>query len=284
MQVVQAEVHKNPELSNIVSVDTEESEKESESTHQQTNKEDQLVVEFEDQAYKIDQMYQLEQEYHEMTLEQEAEAVQALIPLEQAEHRELTMLHRRQAKMEKEIMGLSQIVKERAKTKAPRLPIDLVQRSVKTEAPERQELHKLMEAQHIRVMTKQDEIPRTEKPGTCHGYYLFVEDDAGYLVEQRDKEGNIHLMKDTDTDRVLPTDYITEAQAETYQIPKKDQQPIEDNAETLSSMSTADYDWEEVETSLTTLADAFHTIGQEYERLVGIVPHMSKVQVVNMVA
>ena len=107
-------------------------------------------------------------------------------------------------------MGLSQIVKERAKAKAPSLPIDLVQRSVTTEASERQEFHKLMEAQHTRVMTKQDEIPRTEKLGTYHGYYLFIEDDAGYLVEQRDKKGNVQLVKDTDTDRVLPTDYITE--------------------------------------------------------------------------
>ena len=49
-------------------------------------------------------------------------------------------------------------------------------------------------------------------------------------------------------------------------------------------MSTADYDWEEVESLLTTIADAFHTIGQEYEKLVGIVPQMSKVQVANMVA
>ena len=62
---------------------------------------------------------QLKQEYHEMTLEQEAEAVLALTPLEQVEHWELTMLHQRQAETEKEIMGLSQIVKERAKAKAP---------------------------------------------------------------------------------------------------------------------------------------------------------------------
>ena len=178
--------------------------------------------------------------------------------------------------MEKEIIGLSQIVKKRAKAKAPSLPIDLVQRSVKTEAPGKQELHRLMEAKHTRVMIKQDEILRTEKPGTCHGYYFFVEDDAGYLVEQRDKEENIQLMKDTDTYKVLSTDYITEAEAQTYQIPKKDCQPIEDDAEIISSMSTADYDQEEVETSLTTIADAFHTIGQEYEKLVGVVPHMSK--------
>ena len=69
LQVVQAEVHRNPEPSDIVNVDTEESEKESESTHQETDQEDQLVVEFEDQAYELDQMYQLEEEYNEMTLE-----------------------------------------------------------------------------------------------------------------------------------------------------------------------------------------------------------------------
>ena len=133
-------------------------------------------------------------------------------------------------------------------------------------------------------MTKQDEIPRTQKPGTCHQYYLFVEDDSGYLVEQKDNEGNVQLMKDTDTNQVLPTDYTTEAEAETYQIPRKDCQPMEDDAETISLTSTADYDQEEVETSLTTIADAFHTIGQECEKLVGVVPHMSKVEVANMIA
>ena len=133
-------------------------------------------------------------------------------------------------------------------------------------------------------MTKQDEIPRMEKPGTCHGYYLFVEDNAGCLIEQRDKEGNIQLVKDTDTDCVLPTDYITEAEAETNQIPEKGQQTIEDNSEAIRSTSMANYDQEEVETSLLTIANSFHTIRQEYEYLVGIVPHMSKVQVVNMVA
>ena len=46
----------------------------------------------------------------------------------------------------------------------------------------------------------------------------------------------------------------------------------------------ADYDQEEVETSLATIPDVFHTIGQEYEKLVGVVPHMSKVQAANVVA
>ena len=46
----------------------------------------------------------------------------------------------------------------------------------------------------------------------------------------------------------------------------------------------ADYEQEEVETSLTTIADAFHTISQEYKKLVNVVPHMSKVQVANVIA
>ena len=58
-QVVQAEVHRNPQPSDKVSVDTEESENESESTHQKTDEEDQQVVEFKDQAYELAQMYQL---------------------------------------------------------------------------------------------------------------------------------------------------------------------------------------------------------------------------------
>ena len=60
-QVARVEVHRNPEPSDIVSVDTEESENESESTHQETDKGDQPVVEFKDQAYELAQTYQLEQ-------------------------------------------------------------------------------------------------------------------------------------------------------------------------------------------------------------------------------
>ena len=58
----------------------------------------------------------------------------------------------------------------------------------------------------------------------------------------------------------------------------------DDDAETISSTSTANYDQEEVETSLTSIAEAFHTIAQEYEKLTGTVPHMSKVQVAQVIA
>ena len=103
-------------------------------------------------------------------------------------------------------MGLSHIIKERVKARTPSIPVDLVQRSVEMEVPAKQELHRLTGAQQTRLMVKQDEMPRIEKPGTNRGYYLFMEDDSGCMVEQQDEEGNIQLIRDMDTDKILPMD------------------------------------------------------------------------------
>ena len=130
------------------------------------------------------------------------------------------------------------------------------------------------------LQIKQDEIPCTEKSGTNKGYYLFIEDDTGCLIEQPDGR----TVQDTDTDRRLPTNLITEAEASTYQVPEQDEPAMDDDAETISSTSTADYNREEVEGSLTTISEAFHTIAQEYEKLTSTVPHMSKVQAAQVVA
>ena len=67
-------------------------------------------------------------------------------------------------------------------------------------------------------------------------------------------------------------------------MPGQDSPTIDDDAETISLTSTADYDREEVETSLTTISKAFHTIAQEYEKLMGTIPHMSKIQATQVVA
>ena len=72
------------------------------------------------------------------------------------------------------------------------------------------------------------------------------------------------LILDTDTDRQLPTDLIAEQDTNKYFI-QPDEQKDENNTETISSTSTANYDREEVETSLATIAEAFHMIGNEYE-------------------
>ena len=119
-----------------------------------------------------------------------------------------------------------------------------------------------------------------ERPGTDRGYYLFVEDDTGCLIEQQSRQ----MIQDTNTDQHLPTDLITEAEASTYQVPEQDKPTIDDDAETISSTSTADNNHEEVETSLSTISDAFYTIVQEYEKLTDMVPHMSKTQAAQVIA
>ena len=83
-------------------------------------------MEFKDQAYELSQAYELEEEYQDMMTEQEAAAVRALTLQEQAEYQELSRLHQRQAEVEKEIIGLSHVIKERTTAKTPGLPVDLV--------------------------------------------------------------------------------------------------------------------------------------------------------------
>ena len=61
------------------------------------------------------------------------------------------------------------------------------------------------------------------------------------------------------------------------------EQEDQDGTETISSTSMADYDRDEVEASLTAIADAFHKIGNEYEHLCSIVLHMSKIQATNVI-
>ena len=51
---------------------------------------DPTIVEFEDLVYELSQSYEMEPEYENMTVEQEAAEVQALSPTEQVKYRELT--------------------------------------------------------------------------------------------------------------------------------------------------------------------------------------------------
>ena len=121
-----------------------------------------------------------------MTVDQEAAEVQALPPVTQAEYRELSKLHQHQADIEKKMTEVSQIIKERTKAHASGLPLDLIKRHVREEPTEGQELHQMTKKQKTRLQIKQDEIPHTEKSRTNKGYYLFIEDDMGCLMEQPD--------------------------------------------------------------------------------------------------
>ena len=134
---------------------------------------------------------------------------------------------------------MSQVITERTKAHTPGLPADLVKRNVQVEPMEKQELHKITEEQRVWALIKQDDMPRADRPGTSKDYYLFVEDDAGCMVEQQGGQ----MVRDTDMEQRLPTDLITEEEAATYQVLGQDDKTPDDNdAKTISSMSTANYD------------------------------------------
>ena len=162
-------------------VDTEACEK---TTDDEETKDEPSIVEFEDPVYELSQAYEMEPEYESMTAEQEAAEVQALSPVRQAGYRELTKLHQHQADVEEKMTKVSKIIEERTKVRAPSLPLDLIRRHVQEEPKGRQELHQMTKRQKTRLQIKQDEIPCTEKSGTNKGYYLFIEDDVGCLIEQ----------------------------------------------------------------------------------------------------
>ena len=91
------------------------------------------------------------------------------------------------------------------------------------------------------------------------------------------------LVLDNETDRQLPTDHITEQDTDKCFAPP-DEQEDGNNTETISSTSTSDYEREEVEASLATVAEAFHMTGSEYEWLCVIVSHMTKVQATSVIS
>ena len=121
------------------------------------------------------------------------------------------------------------------------------------------------------------------RPGTNKGYYVNIEDKGGVYVETVDEEGVPTMVLDMEIDKQLTTDLITEEDTDKY-FTQPGKQEDGNDTETISSTSTTDYDREEVETSLANIAKAFHTIGNEYECLCAIVPHMMKVQAVNVIS
>ena len=112
---------------------------------------------------------------------------------------------------------------------------------------------------------------------------MYVEDEGGVYIETVDENGVPTPVLDTETDQQLMMDYITEKDVEKYFVQPKEQEN-KDETETISSKSMTDYDRDEVEASLTTIADAFHKIGNEYEHLCSIIPHMSKTQAANVIS
>ena len=93
-----------------------------------------LPMEFEDPMFELMEGKELEEEYNEMTLEQEEEIIAQLTPRETVEHREMTEVYQVQASVTGQGMEIrSKMIQERAKQKALGLPPDILQRIIKEE-------------------------------------------------------------------------------------------------------------------------------------------------------
>ena len=205
-------------------------------------------------------------EYQEMTSEQEEELVSQLTPREKAEYREMKEFYQLQASETEQGMELrSAEIKEKARWRTPGLPMDLIQGMVKEEPDvTKQDIGRITEVQRQGILQKCEKAPWTTRLGTEKGYYVYIEGEGSVYLETIDEKGVPMLVLDTETDRQLPTDCIMEQDTDKYFMPPDEQEDGNDT-ETISSTSTTDYDREEVETSLATVAEAFHTIGSEYE-------------------
>ena len=121
----ESEHEKELDIEEHEEVDTEARER---PTHNEETQDEPSIVEFEDPVYELSQAHEIEPEYESMTAEQEAAEVQALSPVGQAGYRELTKLHQHQADIKRKMTGVSKIIEERTKARAPGLPVDLIRR------------------------------------------------------------------------------------------------------------------------------------------------------------
>ena len=141
----------------------------------------------------------------------------------------------------------------------------MIQRMVKVKSDvTKQDIRQITEVQQQAILQKCKRAPRTTRLGTEKGYYVYVEDEGGMYLETIDEKAVPMLVLDTETYKQLLTDLIMEQDTDKY-FTQPDEQGDKIDAETISSMSTANYDREEVEMSLATVVEAFHTIGNEYE-------------------
>ena len=113
-------------------------------SNDETTDEEEPLIDFEDPLFELSQSYEMEPEYENMTPEQEAAEVKSMMPQEQAKYHELKQFHWHQVELNKEMTGISKMIKERTNARTPGIPTDLVKRHVQEEPPECQEVERFM--------------------------------------------------------------------------------------------------------------------------------------------
>ena len=192
--------------------------------------------------YELMQETEMTTESHEMTPEWEEELVSQLTLREKAEYQEMKEYYQLQARETEQGMELrSAEIKEKARWHAPGLLMDLIQAMKEEPDVTKWDIRRITEVQQQVILRKCKKTPRTTRPGTEKGSYVYIEDEGGIYLETIDEKGVPTLVLDTKTDRQLPTDHITKQDTNKYFVPPEEQE-YKNDTETISSTSTTDYD------------------------------------------
>ena len=191
MKVVQVGISEQAEekLCSMSSEARDESAEKDESIQQKEHyktESDNPPIEFGDPVYELMQGAEIEEEYTEMTSEQEEELASQLTPQEErAEYREMKEFYHIQADESGQGMELwSTVIQSRAKQHAPGLPPDLIQQIVKVEPDaSKQDIEQISEVQQQANLQKREGAPCTMRPGNDKGYYIYIEDEGSVYVE-----------------------------------------------------------------------------------------------------
>ena len=133
-----------------------------------------------------------------------------------------------------------------------------------------------MEDKIIETIVLTDDTPSEQKTAVVQETPAGTS-SAPEEVSQTESKGVAPTTSDAtqgeQASKAIVTDMLTEEIAKEYLV----QDPDEDT-ETISSTSTADYDRDEAEELINQIASCHATLAQKYEDINKVVPHMTKTQ------
>ena len=260
----------------------------------------------------------MEAKYDDMTESEEEREVLRLSKGDQAAHKEMKDLMTVQGRLKGQVPGFGAGIHAYVMGRYPGIPSELAKPYIIPEEDHKADLLTRIPPIQIENFIQEHDrrIPRRNvvvRPGR-RGISLSIDpnsDDEIYEVNELEDslETVIRLMrpkkdsgkkdKSTETpateetqetaetkekgtdERVLVPDVISQEMADDYTKEDGLEDDEESDAETISSMSTANFDREEVEELLSQLSSCQTALSVHYNKLNEIVPHMTNTQVAN---
>ena len=257
---------------------------------------------------------ELEPEYEHLTEAEVEKQVQKMTPEERAHFKELKHLLTIQGRLKGKIPRMSYLINTYVRGRYPGIPSDTVAEHIQEADVEQQDIQRVSKEEIDVFIEEHDrKIPRRQavvRPGQ-KGITLSIDpygDSEIYTVDEMEDQvvETIVLTDDAPVEAIktqeevkdaaeiesaeitpttsgatqeeqsskaIVTDMLTEDVAKEYVV-----EGSHEDAETISSTSTADYDRDEAEELINQIASCHATLAKSYEEINKVVPHMTKTQ------